>query len=113
MKYRLRHYLTFAFLTVYCFFIEISQIFRALHGERDINLYFSIFSLCMGIIFWITIVVRWVKEVSSQKAGADPLADPGQEHPDESSSATFPPNVEKRPKEHRLFSKFFTKRSSS
>jgi hypothetical protein len=37
------------------------------------------------------------QKVSSQKSGADPLVNPGQEHPDESSSGTFPQNIEKIP----------------
>jgi len=39
-------------------------------------------------------IVKLAKEVSSQKSGADPLVNPGQKRHDESSSATFPPNIE-------------------
>ncbi len=38
------------------------------------------------------------RSVSSQKFGADPLVNPGQKRYDESSSATFPQNIEKIPR---------------
>ena len=100
---RIRDYLTYTFITIYALFVGIYQISLVLHGEGDINSYLWISLLCTCAIFWSTAFVTWVKKVSSQKAETDPLVDTGQEHPDKSSSATFPTNVEKIPKEHRLF----------